>query len=62
MHDNQGLRKKERITDMTSKSKVLPVLYGFFVMGFCDVVGIATSYAKADFSLSETVSVRQPSR
>lgn len=46
---------------MTSKSKVLPVLYGFFVMGFCDVVGIATSYAKADFSLSETVAGLIPS-
>lgn len=46
---------------MTSKGKVLPVLYGFFVMGFCDVVGIATSYAKADFSLSETVAGLIPS-
>lgn len=46
---------------MTNKSKVLPVLYGFFVMGFCDVVGIATSYAKADFALSETVAGLIPS-
>ena len=36
-------------------TKALPVLFGFFVMGFCDVVGIATSYIKNDFSLSETV-------
>lgn len=35
--------------------KVLPVLFGFFVMGFCDVVGISTSYVKADFGLSETL-------
>lgn len=27
-----------------SVSKLLPVLFGFFVMGFCDVVGISTSY------------------
>ena len=27
-------------------SKILPVLFGFFVMGFCDVVGIANSYAE----------------
>ena len=33
----------------------LPVLFGFFVMGFCDVVGVATSYVKQDFGLSETV-------
>jgi len=36
-------------------TKILPVLFGFFVMGFCDVVGISTSYVKADFNLSETV-------
>lgn len=36
-------------------TKALPVLFGFFVMGFCDVAGIATSYIKNDFSLSETV-------
>ena len=32
---------------------LLPVLFGFFIMGFCDVVGISTSYVKADFRLSE---------
>lgn len=47
--------------DMKTNSKVLPVLFGFFVMGFCDVVGIATSYAKVDFSLSETVAGLIPS-
>ena len=39
----------------------MPVLFGFFVMGFCDVVGISTSYVKADFSLSETVAGLIPS-
>ncbi len=34
---------------------VLPVLFTFFIMGFCDVVGIATSYVKNDFHLSETM-------
>jgi len=34
-------------------SKALPVLFGFFVMGFCDVVGISTSYMKDAFGLSE---------
>ena len=42
-------------------SKILPVLFGFFVMGFCDVVGIANSYAKIDFGLSETVAGFIPS-
>ncbi|MDD6253286.1 MAG: MFS transporter [Bacteroidales bacterium] len=41
--------------------KVLPVLFGFFVMGFCDVVGISTSYVKLDFNLSETLAGFIPS-
>ncbi|MDP4291566.1 MAG: MFS transporter [Bacteroidota bacterium] len=40
----------------TSMSKVLPVLFGFFIMGFVDVVGIATSYVKKDFGLTDTLS------
>ena len=32
--------------DNRSVSKLLPVLFGFFVMGFCDVVGISTSYVR----------------
>lgn len=44
-----------------SVSKLLPVLFGFFVMGFCDVVGISTSYVKNDFNLSETVAGFIPS-
>ena len=35
--------------------KVLPVLLGFFVMGFVDLVGIATNYVKQDFALSDTL-------
>lgn len=42
-------------------SKLLPVLFSFFVMGFCDVVGISTSYVKNDFNLSETVAGFIPS-
>lgn len=34
----------------------LPVLAGFFIMGFVDVVGIATNYIKQDFNLSDTLS------
>lgn len=44
-----------------SFTRALPVLFGFFVMGFCDVVGIATSYIKNDFGLSETIAGFIPS-
>jgi len=33
----------------------LPVMFGFFVMGFIDIVGIASNYIKQDFQLSDTV-------
>lgn len=49
------------MSEKSSFAKVLPVLFGFFVMGFCDVVGIATSYVKQDFGLSETVAGFIPS-
>lgn len=39
----------------SSLSKVLPVLFGFFIMGFVDVVGISTSYVQKDFNLSDAV-------
>lgn len=45
----------------SSLTGILPVLFGFFVMGFCDVVGVATSYVKQDFGLSETVAGFIPS-
>jgi len=32
----------------TSYVNVLPVLFGFFVMGFCDVVGITSAHVKED--------------
>jgi len=40
----------------TSISHILPVLFGFFVMGFCDVVGITATHMKVDFGLSDTLS------
>ncbi|WP_455674006.1 MFS transporter [Phocaeicola sp.] len=39
----------------SGKAAVYPVLFGFFVMGFVDVVGIATNYVKEDFALSDTL-------
>lgn len=38
-----------------SLSRLLPVLFGFFIMGFVDVVGISTNYIKQDFNLSDTL-------
>ncbi len=44
-----------------SLSHAVVILYTFFVMGFCDVVGIATSYVKDSFHLTETVADLIPS-
>jgi len=44
----------------TSITKVLPVLFGFFIMGLVDLVGIATNYVKQDFDLSDTLSNMLP--
>ena len=38
----------------SSLSKVLPVLFGFFVMGFVDIVGTATHEIKGALNLSST--------
>ncbi len=42
--------------NQTSVSKALPILFGFFIMGFCDVVGITSIHVKEDFGLSDTLS------
>lgn len=39
----------------------LPVLLGFFVMGFCDIVGISSDYAAAAFGWSPTMAGLIPS-
>lgn len=46
--------------DNYSLTKLLPVLFGFFIMGFVDVVGIATNYVKQDFALSDTLANMLP--
>ena len=48
-------------TQKVNITKILPVLIGFFVMGFVDLVGIATNYVKADFHLSDTMANLLPS-
>lgn len=39
----------------------LPVLFGFFVMGFCDIVGISSDYVKTAFGWSDTLTGFVPS-
>ncbi len=40
--------------------RMAPILFGFFIMGFADVVGISTNYVKKDFNLSDTLSNMLP--
>ena len=37
----------------TSTKIFIPVIFSFFVMGFVDLVGVATGYVKQDFNLSD---------
>lgn len=42
---------------MEQKNKfiyILPVLFGFFIMGFCDLVGVSVTFAKDQFQWTET--------
>ncbi len=40
---------------------LLPVLISFYIMGFVDLVGVATGYIKKDFGLSDSVAQLLPS-
>lgn len=44
-----------------SLTAILPVLFGFFIMGFCDIVGISSDYAKSAFGWSNTMTGFIPS-
>jgi len=48
MHDNMKPGKVSLLI-------VSPVLFAFFIMSFCDLVGIGVDNAKADFQLSNTL-------
>ena len=41
--------------------KVIPVLAAFFVMGFCDIVGISSDYMQTSFGWSSTMTGFVPS-
>ncbi len=47
------MRENNRQSDWFSK---VAVFFGFFIMGFVDIVGISTNYIKSDFGLSGTLS------
>lgn len=55
-----GLRVNYKMMNKNSLA-VLPVLFGFFVMGFCDIVGISSDYAKDAFGWSNTMAGFIPS-
>ena len=41
-------------TNNHSLSVVLPVMFGFFIMGFVDLIGTAINYVKVDFGLNDS--------
>ena len=41
--------------------KLLPIMLAFGVMGFIDIVGVATSYVKEQYSLSDSIANLLPS-
>ena len=51
------LKYKTNMKKQTSMIAVLPVLFGFFVMGFCDIVGISSDYAREAFGWSNTMEI-----
>lgn len=44
-----------------SKLAILPVLFAFFVMGFCDIVGISSDYAREAFGWNNAMTGLVPS-
>ena len=45
---------QSKIENKKSLAVVLPVMFGFFIMGFVDFTGTAINYVKVDFSLNDT--------
>ncbi|MBO4673231.1 MAG: MFS transporter [Bacteroidaceae bacterium] len=46
---------------MQKSTKIIPVMFCFFAMGFVDLVGIASNYVKADLDLSDSMANIFPS-
>jgi fucose permease len=34
--------------------QIAPIMLAFFIMGYCDLIGVASNYVKQDFNLSDT--------
>lgn len=47
-------------TSQTRWTPVIAVFFGFFIMGFVDIVGIATNWVKIDFNLSNSLANTLP--
>ena len=47
--------------DKNTTRAILPVLFGFFVMGFCDIVGISSDYVQRSFGWSPMMTGFVPS-
>lgn len=58
---NNSKEKAGAINIQNGMGTILPVLFAFFVMGFCDAVGISSNYVKQDFGLSEVEANYLPS-
>ncbi|MCD8183190.1 MAG: MFS transporter [Bacteroides sp.] len=39
----------------TSLANLLPALFGFYIVGFCDMVGVSASYVQSDFQLGNVM-------
>lgn len=49
------------MNEKTTLKSFLPVIFSFYVMGFVDIVGVATGFVKIDFNLSDSVAQLLPS-
>ena len=61
MHYELCIKKTMMEKKGNSVWAALPVLFGFFVMGFCDIVGISSDYAASAFGWSQTMAGLIPS-
>ena len=42
-------------TSKVQLNKLVPVMLSFVIMGFVDIIGVATGYVKQDFKLTDFV-------
>jgi len=48
------------LKNQTSLKVLVPVFFSFYVMGFVDLVGVATGFVKRDYQLSDTIAQLLP--